>query len=1446
MQEGPELQERLNACASELVEELNAFLGEVRAPIKVEHFSSVLRITFTEHQEYADLLFFELRNRGIQTYEGRPILLTRAHTHEDLAAVREAFFASVNRLIEVGLLDGRDPDLVRQIPMTIGQQEIWVSSQFGPEASCSYNLCSTLDLTGAFDLEVFRTVLKDIAERHEALRTVPDRDGATQSIRPHMEIPLTVEDGRTDDEAALAARIERAKHVQVATPFDLIDGPLVRCHIVRQADDRWLVLFTVHHVIADGWSCSVLMRDLGDLYAARKTGQAPALQPAQQLSDFVAFASEPDQIAARAKARDYWLKLYSGEFPRVDFPSDRGRPKLRDYSAERLAIPVDPAVTNALRKVARDNGTTLLAALIGGFAAYLSRLTGATESPIGFSAAGQPLLGGKDLVGHCVNFLPLRLATNLDEGFNAHLRGIGASVIDGLEHQTFDFVSLVQEIQPTFEPNWAPLVTMSVNLDASTHSSKFADLSVEVGSVGRVYEHLDLFLNFVEVDAELELQCTFNTTLFDRTTVQRRMEEYLQLLAAASDQPETALSAVEIVRPGDRPLLLSDWNGVEVEYPRDASLADLFRSVARTHPDRTALLVSDGAAEIPQRQITYDELDRLSDAWAARLRAASVKRGDFVGVVLPRSLNLIVALVAVLKAGAAYVPIAATTPPAAVRRVLDHSQASALLTWSALDPAAIPDGIMVVAMDVDQGEAPAIDLSDTATSGGDPAYVIYTSGSTGTPKGVIVPQRGISRLVLATDYTPLDSSRTFLLLAPISFDISMFEIWGALLNGARLVVPPWDLLPDLRRLGDIVKATGVSPLQMTPALFNAIIDETPDILSDVEELMIGGEALSVYHTHRALKLLPKTTLINVYGPTENAVWSTFNRVPRDFDARSTSVSIGRSINNSTAYIVDARMRLVPPGVTGELVVGGDGVALGYLRQPELSDQVFVPDTISGTPGARLYRTGDYCRYLPDGTIEFLGRRDNQVKIRGFRIELGEVEASLQDIAGVRQAVAVHEPGADGGRLVAFVLPDEMSITGEGLIQRLRERLPRHLVPAQITLVEDLPLSAHGKVDRKALLRLQTAQEEVVHKVAPRTALERELSTIWAELLQRPVDSIEDSFFSLGGQSLMAVRLFDRIRRRFGVDLAISTLFSHPTIRDLAILIEESSKSGATSVAASADWDTTTVIHPGPDRGSRPLFIVGGVGGNVNNLFDFGDVLGRHRTVIGIQTRGVLGHTPRASIEEMAAENIRYIRLRQPQGPYLLAGYSGGAWTAFEMARQLRASGQTVAELIILDITAPNLANRSNPASAPVKISIARRLKDELQLLKEYGTKHLRKRASAKFLNFVLRGKVIDLVAMVNPTFARSRRSARAWFGAARKYNGGSYDGSVKLVVTKPIGVRAEQFLAEEPYLGWDELVPRDKIACIQMDGGHLDMVRGENAEILAELIEGRIGASTAI
>lgn len=1440
--EGPALQQGLNARSEKLASDLNELMCRLKVPIKVEQFASVLRVRFTAFQEYGDLLFFHLRNRGVMTYEGRPIFLTTAHSDKDLQKVYEAFEDSARALIAVGLLEGRDPTAARRLPMATGQQEIWVSAQFSEDASRSYNLCSTLRLKGALSTEILQQALNDLADRHEALRSLPERDGLMQMIRADLTVPLVINDLSALDQAARDAQVEDLKQDQVRIGFDLKNGPLVRANVICLRENDHLVLLTVHHAIADGWSCGVLLRDLGALYAARRDGDTADLDEPLQLSDFVNYQRHPDQIASRAQSRDYWLSLHSGGLKRVDFPSDRPRPTRRDYAASRIAIPLDRELTQSLRKVAGERNTTLFAALMGGFAAYVTRLTGSADNTIGFSAAGQPLLGGGSLVGHCVSFLPLKLVSDLDGGFGDHLSKIGNSILDALEHQNFDFVSFVQEIQPDRTAEFAPLITVGLNLDPSTRSMEFAHFDVEAGSVGRAFENLDLFLNFVEFNEDLELQCTFNTALFNKETISRRMDEYLEFLRVGAQDPTQAMGRLEFFNPGAFGADLEPENG-EDAFDRDAGVTDIFKRVCARYPANIA--VKDASCT-NDPGLSYEQLDNQSELWAERLMAAGVGIGDNVVLLLPRSVDFVIVALAVLKCGAAYVPLNVEAPVPSLVSLIEDSQARVVLAQS--DFASIPIGDDVNLLLVDQiGDGAASSSGVRAYAcGGDPAYIMYTSGSSAEPKGVVVPHRAITSLVHSTEYADLNETRTVAFLAAPSFDASTFEIWGALLNGGTVAVIPGTMVPQLSLLNNMLENAGVTTLWLTAALFNAVVDQHPKLPGCVRELLTGGEALSVSHVKTAQQNNPGLKVINGYGPTECTTFTCCHPVPSDFPTESTSVPIGRPIFGRNVKIVDDRLRPLPAGVPGELVVWGDGLALGYWNRADLTDTAFVEDPSGGVGSVRrLYRTGDICRLLTDGAIDFIGRRDNQVKIRGFRVEPAEIEANLQSIDGVENAAVVVVGDSADRRLAAFCITSDDTLIDAQIKEQLKRMLPRHLVPALIRLLKQMPTTPNGKLDRNALVSLAETMPPEASEAQPATPIETRLAVIWSDVLRRPVKSADTSFFDLGGHSLLALKLFDRIVKEFDADLPISTLFSYPTIRELAGLIDERINSGASSTGTTEEepWDTSTVIHRGPETPQSPFFIVGGAGGNVNNLIDLGKAIGASRPVIGFQTRGILGHKPRETMEEIAAEHIFYMRRHQPAGPYILAGYSAGAQTAYEMARQLDSAGQEVSTLFLIDTFAPGFAvslGTDDPFAMPIKLGFFEKVRDEISFLKKRRADYLLMRLRSKLISRIFRGPMVDLAEKVSPTFARSRRTSQALFRAARDYQAEKYDGAADLIFSQPFGLREERLVKLHPHLGWEGLIDLEKLRVTRLDTTHLEMVRGEYAQMIARLVEERL------
>jgi amino acid adenylation domain-containing protein len=1003
-------------------------------------------------------------------------------------------------------------------------------------------------------------------------------------------------------------------------------------------------------------------------------------------------------------------------------------------------------------------------------------------------------------------------------------------VLDALEYQNFDFVSFVKEMKTERDVDWAPLVSVGINLDAAAKEIAFADFDVTADSVGRAFEHLDLFLNFVQTAEGAELQCTFNAARHDRASMERRMAEYMRFLAAAATAPATPLGQVDFVTPAELAQQTA-LSGAATDYPRDAGIADLFRDVAARTPTATALVAPDGA------RLSYAELDRHSDALAARLAAEGVGRGDMVALCLRPSADLIVAILATLKSGAAYVPVDPDLP--ATRRDFILRDCAARIAVAGAD-VTLPDYVTRLGTDTPDvtGALPA------AGGSGDVAYVMYTSGSTGTPKGVLVPNRAVVRLVRSTDYARFDETRVFLQLAPTGFDASTFEIWGALLNGGTLALASPGLATDPAGLRRAIAAHGVTTLWLTAGLFNALVDHDPTVLEGVEEILTGGEALSVPHIRRAQAALPETTFINGYGPTENTTFSCTHRIPSDLPADLRSIPIGRPIANTRAYVVDRGLAPVPDGIAGELVVAGDGLALGYLGRPDLTDAAFVPAPALGE--AHVYRTGDFVRRLPDGTLDYLGRRDGQVKIRGFRIEPGEIEAALAALPGVEQAAVIHSPD-HGGTLTGFCAVSCAKTSPAALADALRTRLPRHMVPARIEILDALPVTANGKLDRTALrTRAGEALAAPDRPVRALTSIEVALTGIWRELLGAEAIRPDDSFFELGGHSLLAVELFARIERQFGALMPISTLFGSPTVETLARRIEAAQIACTAEIDAEAEWDTSAVIHPGPPGTSAPpLFIVGGVGGNLNNLVDLARLIGRTRRVVGFQTRGVLGHTPRTSIEEMAAEHLCYLRRHQPDGPVHIAGFSGGALTAFEMARQVEAAGGRVAALVLLDTMAPGSAREVlfrgegglDPRTEGGRARIAAALRDVALM----GPRRVMTRLVARGGKALLAPPPQDDVGVVPDRFAPL---VEAWFDAARRYRGGAFGGPACLVLSEQEEERYRLLLDREPFAGWDRFIPKDRLERVQIHASHRALVEMPHVTDTARVVEEQLGRPT--
>ena len=1172
------------------------------------------------------------------------------------------------------------PPRATRVPASLAQRQLWLHAQGAPDVPL-YNEPMTVHHKGLLNRAALEEALNEVLRRHEAWRTtfISDGDDLFQVIHPLVPVRLPVVDlGRIPPEEREAEALRLATE-DARRPFDLERGPLLRATLVEFDDEHQRLYLTLHHMIFDGVSVyRVFLTELAALYEAFAVGRpSPLGEPPVQYVDFALHQRAWMNHAAAARQLAYWRRQLSQLPPPLALPTDKPRSARPTFRGAVQPVILPRPLVAALRALGHREGVTLYMTLLAGLSTLLHRYTGEHDLVVGTLTAGRKRPEHEHLLGYFVNPLALRLDLHGDPPFRELLRRIRDVTLDALTNDDVPFEDVVKTVRQVREPGRHPLFQVLFFLEPPPGESptgwNLTHVEVDTGTA-----KFDLHIELQERAEGLAGRLTYRTDLFEPATIVRFIRHLQSVLEAAVADAGQRLSALSWLPATERRRLLFEWNDTQTLYPAEATIHATFEAQVDLAPEAVALV--DGA-----RELTYRELDRRANRLAGRLRELGVGPDVLVAICIERSLELIVAMLAVLKADAAYLPLDPAYPPDALALMLEDSGAVALLTQRAhlaQLSSSRPATILLEAGD----PMPTVGGGDRfqgKTTSHHLAYVIYTSGSTGRPKGVAVPHQAVLRLLMSQQYARLGPDETLLQLASSSFDASVFEIWGALLHGGRCVLFP-GRVPTPGELAEVIRAQGVTTLWLTASLFNSIIDLSPQALRGVRQLLTGGEALSVSHVRRAFAHLPGTTLINGYGPTETTVFACTDHIPGPPDEEATSVPIGRPIANTTVYILDRHLAPVPIGVTGELCIGGPGLARGYLNRPELTAERFVPNPF-GLPGDRLYRTGDLARYLPDGRIECLGRLDSQVKIRGFRVEPGEIEVVLSGHPTVREVAVVAAGQTSDRSLVAYVVPREAtSPTTAELRRYLTERLPAHMIPSAFVVVESLPLTPNGKLDRQRLPAPPTDRSEPDgHHVAPRNPLEFELVRLWEDLLGVTSVGVTDDFFELGGHSLLAVRLFMRLEEKLRMILPLATLFEARTVEALAAVIRTRSHS--------AYPRSIVAIQP---FGSRsPAFAIPGVGGSVLGYEALARLLGPDQPFYGLQSRGLDGsEQPLTRIEDIASTFLREVREVQADGPYYLVGACMGGTVAFEMAQQLRAAGQEVGLLALLDAWRPPSAS----------------------------------------------------------------------------------------------------------------------------------------------------------
>jgi len=1260
---GPALQETLDARTAALVHAMNAFADDVGVPIKVTRFSSMFMLNFAPGLKYASLFFYHMRLRGVHIWETRPSFLSVAHSDEDVAAVLAAFQESIVALQDGGFFPGGSGG--DRVDVTPEQEELIVTSAMSEAHSRAFNESISIRLDGKLDRSALDTAVRAVVARHESLRAVFERDGSAQRFVPanRCDVTITEADLRTATPADVAAYRD---HV-IGEVFRLFDGPLFRFHLLTLEGDAHELLIVAHHSVCDGWSFGVVYEDLLAHYR-RETGVTGDLPGVTPFRDFIDRQSQADEVHARAEDTAYWADRLATLPATLELPADR-RGTSESFECLAVTRTLSPALCESLLAFCRAERITPYTLFFAAYRDVLARLSSQSSFCIGTPVASQASAGLPGLVGHGVHFLPLPCVTNADATVADYLSENRELILDSLDHQATTLSRILRAM-----PGGArlPRISATFTLETTSQAWRGENITASLQVNAKRFSTFDLSLYATDDHGHFSLLATAASARFSV----ERVEGWLDLVIAWL---ETVVRTPATTRLAELPLVGEATVPVVDAVHTVTDVVSLFEAQVRRTPNAVAL--RSGASNV-----SYAQLNGIANALAHRLVDAGVTAGSRVMLDVDRSPEFIIAILAILKCGAAYVPIDPSFPEE--RKRLLREDASPALALDDESLAAMLEWIAPV------DSPPAVHERITPES---LAYVMFTSGSTGRPKGVMIPHRGISRLVHGPGCIDITRSDVFLFASPLSFDASTLEIWGALLNGATLVIPERGTL-TIHDIATTLSQYAVSILWLTAGLFQAMIDESPEALSSLRILLAGGDVLSMRHVGLALRNLPSVRLLNGYGPTENTTFTTVHEIT-EADLARASIPIGRPVPGTTVVLLDEMLRPVAPGVAGELCAGGSGVALGYLNRPELTAESFIANPSGGADAPTLYRTGDRCRALPDGTIEFLGRIDQQVKIRGFRVEPGEVEAVLVTQPGVSDArVLVHTDAIAGKSLVAFYTGSRDARSS--ILTAVTTKLPKHLHPSLLEYVDTFPLSPTGKIDNRALLaRLDESGDARVHESAyepPATDTEQAMYVVWSELLGRDRFGVTDNFFDLGGHSLLGLRLFNRLEREFGFVRPLAVLFQYPTVRALAAEIDRA--------ALPLTEDATDVVSPPDDLfatlradgRNEPVFLIhGGDGGVMFYQALVARMVGIDCPVYAIESPSLNRRDLDVpDFHTLVTQYLTMILAKQPEGPYRVGGYSFGGIVAYEIACRLQSLGHVV-KLVIFDSANPvtGAANR---------------------------------------------------------------------------------------------------------------------------------------------------------
>ena len=1027
-------------------------------------------------------------------------------------------------------------------PLSSSQLSLWLLSQF-EGGSLAYNMSSSVMLEGSYDLQKFQKAVHCLIERHEILRTVfreNENGDVRQWILPLEELNfsidyLDVSNKKNKEESSLAyMRTDSKKE------FDLTNGPLIRTSLIKLHEDSYIFYYNMHHIISDGWSMNVLKKDLMSFYDALAQDQELNMEALRiQYKDYTVWQLNRINESGFSQHREYWLRQMSGELPIIDLPSSKSRPKVTTYNGAMLSTYISAELTKSIKDFIQENGGSLFTALVAFLNVQLHKYTSLEDIIIGTIVAGRNHSDLQEQIGFYVNAVALRNHITPDENFTNFYKRIKDNTLESFEHQDYPFQRLISDLGIIRNPDRSAIFDVMIDLQNTREISEEFQEDIDSDKIffkENVAAKYDIQLTFQEVGEHLLFLTTYNTDVYEYDVILQFVNHFKLLISNILTNPINSLASADYLTESERKRLLVDFNATTADYEKDGCITSLFEMQVNLNPNKVAVTFND-------KDLSYLLLHELSNKLANYIdeKLGSIKK-EFIGIKLERNENFIIAMLAILKVGCAYVPIDMDYPEERIFHMLSDTNCSLVI-----------DTAFVKSFTEKQSRL-SEKYNYKETSKGDLAYIMYTSGSTGKPKGVMISQQNVVSLVRSSNYFNSKESHHILGLSNFSFDGATFDIFMPLLNGGSLTIASKDVFLDFEAFRELLEVKQITAFFTTTALFNLIVDSKIRLPKSVRTILFGGELVSVDHVKRFMELHPKVNLRHVYGPTENTTFSTYFDID-DVSVSDNTIPIGLPINNSSAYILDTNTNLVPVGIVGELYVGGAGVALGYLNNNTLTKERFVENPFKN--GERLYKTGDLCRRRTDGSIEFIDRSDNQVKIRGHRIELGEIEHQLQIKESIKDVIVLVKATGNDKHLAAYFV-SEIEEDGVMLNDYLAQRLPDYMIPRLFTQLEQMPITSNGKVDKTVLLSMDATISSEDYK-APETDLERVLVEIWEDLLRKERIGIHDNFFKLGGHSLKIAELRNIYNKRFEVLFGFKEFFENYSIKLQANLIESSKK-----------------------------------------------------------------------------------------------------------------------------------------------------------------------------------------------------------------------------------------------------------------------------------------------